>query len=206
MFPGRRDLHIPASWPPTLVVVIDTEEEFDWDAPFDPGSVSVRNIDEQWRAQTVFDDHGIRPTYLVDYPVAANPASRAVLRAFAASGRCDIGAHLHPWVTPPHEGPVNARTSFAGNLPAALERAKLAALTTMIEDGFGQRPAVYRAGRYGVGPSTMGILAALGYKVDSSVVPFTDFSAGMGPVRHCEAPLGAVAIQGSDTDISCLHP
>ena len=181
MFPDRRPLRVPASWPPTLLVVIDTEEEFDWNAPFDPGSTGVSNIAEQTLAQGIFDRHGIRPTYVIDHPVAASAAARAVLGGFAAEGRCTIGAHLHPWVNPPHEQPMGGRFSFPGNLPPALEHAKLVALTDAIEAGFGQRPTIYQAGRYGLGPATMASLEALGYRIDCSVVPHTDFSAEGGP-------------------------
>ncbi len=185
-FAVQRQLVVPESWPPTLVVVVDTEEEFDWTAPFDPASTTVANIACQPLAQRIFDAHGVVPTYVVDYPVAATPEAAAVLRGIAEAGRCEIGAHLHPWVTPPWDsqlpgGPVDARHSYPGNLPPALERAKLAALTQAIEAGFGRRPVVYKAGRYGVGPATAGILDALGYRVDVSVVPHTDFSADGGP-------------------------
>ena len=180
-FAVQRRLTLPASWPPTLVVVVDTEEEFDWTAPFDPASTGVENIACQPLAQRLFAAHGVVPTYVVDYPVATTPAAAAVLRGFAAAGDCEIGAHLHPWVTPPAAGPVTARHSYPGNLPPALERAKLAALTQAIETGFGRRPVVYKAGRYGVGPATAGILRELGYRVDVSVVPHTDFSADGGP-------------------------
>jgi hypothetical protein len=88
---------------------------------------------------------------------------------------------LHPWVTPPAEGPVDAHHSYPGNLPPDLERAKLAALTQAIVAGFGIRPVVYKAGRYGVGPATAEILRKAGYRVDVSVVPHTDFSADGGP-------------------------
>ena len=187
IFPNLRPLPAPESWPPTLLVVVDTEEEFDWHAPFDPASVQVRNIVEQPHAQAVLDAHGIAPTYAVDYPVAVSPEGRDILGEIAASGRCAIGAHLHPWVTPPHEGPIDARHSFPGNLPAALERAKLAALTDAIEAGFGQRPTAYKAGRYGIGPATADSLAALGYRIDCSVVPHTDFSAVEGADFSCFA-------------------
>ena len=174
-------LTVPAHWPPTLVVVVDTEEEFDWTAPFDPAGTAVTNIACQPLAQRIFDAHGVVPTYVVDYPVAAAPEAVALLGGLAAAGRCEIGAHLHPWVTPPLGGPVDARHSYPGNLPPALERAKLAALTRVIEAGFGRRPVVYKAGRYGIGPATAGILGELGYRVDVSVVPHTDFSADGGP-------------------------
>ena len=179
--PVRKLLIPPASWPPTLVVVIDTEEEFDWSAPFDPAATAVTNIALQPLAQDIFDRHGVVPTYAVDYPVASTPAGADVLRRFAEEGRCEIGAHLHPWVTPPPEGPVDVWHSYPGNLPAALERRKLTALTDAIIAGFGIRPVVYKAGRYGIGNATPSILRDLNYAVDVSVVPHTDFSTDGGP-------------------------
>lgn len=171
----------PASWPPTLVVVIDTEEEFDWNAPFDPASTSVANIDLQPLAQEIFDRHGVVPTYVVDYPVASTPAAAAVLRGFAAAGRCEIGAHLHPWVNPPSYDLVHGRYSYPGNLPPSVEQEKLRVLTETIAAAFGSRPRIYKAGRYGIGAATPAILRELGYTVDASVVPHTDFSPDGGP-------------------------
>src|SRR5579862_3250137 len=98
-FPPVRKLLIPpASWPPTLVVVIDTEEEFDWAAPFDPASTGVSNVLCQGLAQNIFDSYRLVPTYVIDYPVANDPKAVDVLARLAADRRCEIGAHLHPWV------------------------------------------------------------------------------------------------------------
>jgi hypothetical protein len=171
----------PVSWPPTLAVVIDTEEEFDWNAPFDHASNSVTNIELQPLAQSVLDAHRVVPTYVVDYPVASTPTSVAVLRALVAEGRCEIGAHLHPWVNPPAEGPIDVHHSYPGNLPAAIERRKLIALSDIIAANFDTRPTVYKAGRYGIGAATPAILRELNYAVDISVVPHTDFSDDGGP-------------------------
>ncbi len=176
--------HVPpqgADQPPTLLVVVDTEEEFDWNAPFDRNSTSTANIACQPLAQALFDAHGIVPTYAVDYPVATAPAALAVLKPWADAGRCEIGAHLHPWVNPPDEEAVTARHSFASNLPAELMRRKLQALRDAIAAGFGRAPLVYKAGRYGIGPATPGILAALGFAADTSVVPHSDFTPIGGP-------------------------
>ena len=178
--PWRR-LELPTSWPPTLIVVIDTEEEFDWNAPFSSNCRQTTNISYQPLAQEIMDRYGVVPTYVVDYPVADTPAAAAVLREIAEDGRCEIGAHLHPWVCPPHEEVVGAYNSFPGNLPPALEREKLARLTSRIEEAFGVRPTVYKAGRYGVGPATFTTLQELGYRIDASVVPHTDFSEMGGP-------------------------
>jgi hypothetical protein len=179
--PVRKLLKPPASWPPTLVVVIDTEEEFNWSMPFDPGATSVTNIEFQPLAQDIFNEYDLVPTYVVDYPVASTPVAAAVLRRFATDGRCEIGAHLHPWVNPPAEGPIDVRHSYPGNLPAPVERRKLIALTDAITASFGTRPTVYKAGRYGIGVATPTILGELNYAVDVSVVPHTDFSADGGP-------------------------
>jgi hypothetical protein len=145
--PVQKLLTPPAAWPPTLVVVIDTEEEFDWTAPFQLANTAVTNAGFQPLAQSIFDSHGLVPTYVIDYPVASKPAAVAVLGTFAAEGRREIGAHLHPWVNPPAEGLVDVRHSYPGNLPAAIERRKLTALTEAIAGGFGARPRVHKAGR-----------------------------------------------------------
>src|SRR3974390_1747115 len=152
--PSWRAIDLPAGWPPTLVVVVDTEEEFNWSAPFNSNSRSTTNILYQPLAQEIMDRHGVVPTYAIDFPVANTPEAVSILRSIADDGRCEIGAHLHPWVSPPIEEEVNVYNSFPGNLPPNLEREKLARLADRIESAFGYRPAVYKAGRYGLGSAT----------------------------------------------------
>jgi hypothetical protein len=179
--PVHRRLGLPPDTPPILTIVIDTEEEFDWSAPFNAAHTDVTNIAEQERAQDVFDRYGAVPTYVITYPVATTPEAAQVLHAFRTAGRCDIGAHLHPWVTPPAEGPVDAHHSYPGNLPPRIEARKLAALTDAITERFGARPTIYKAGRYGIGRATPAFLQQLGYRIDVSVVPHTEFLADGGP-------------------------
>ncbi|MBI3154361.1 MAG: polysaccharide deacetylase family protein [Burkholderiales bacterium] len=178
---GREPLRLPASTRPILTVVIHTEEEFDWDKPHDRGATTVEHLRHLGRAQSLFDEFGIVPNYVVDYPVAAAGDAAALLKGYADSGRALIGAHLHPWVSPPHAEPVNAFNSYPGNLPPELEEAKLRELTERIEHRFGSRPRTYLAGRYGFGPNTARILEALGYEVDISPAVPIDFSADGGP-------------------------
>ena len=166
---------------PELLIVVDTEEEFDWSAPFSRESTSTRAIPAQARAHEIYDRFGVVPAYVVDYPVASDPAAVAFLRGLRDAGKAEIGAHLHPWVTPPHVEEVTARNSYHCNLPPELERAKLAALTDAIEAAFGERPTIFKAGRYGFGPSTQQALIELGYRIDCSFVPHTDLSGDGGP-------------------------
>ena len=181
MLEPRSVIRFPAETKPKLLVVIDTEEEFDWSKPRDRRETSVRAIRATARVQEVCEQFGIRPTYALDYPVAAQPDGIDPLKPLFDAGRADPAAHLHPWVNPPHEEEVCAHNSYPGNLPAELERRKLQELTHKIADAFGKRPLVYKAGRYGVGPHTADILAELGYEVDLSVCPPFDRSADGGP-------------------------
>jgi hypothetical protein len=166
---------------PTLLVVVDTEEEFDWFAPFDRKNVGVEHMRDVGLFQAVCDAARIRPLYAVDFPVATQEAGARPLREIQASGRCEIGAHLHPWVTPPLDEEVNARNSYPGNLPRDLERKKIATLLEAIEGGLGVRPRCYKSGRYGFGPNTAATLLELGFEVDLSPLPAFDLSADGGP-------------------------
>jgi hypothetical protein len=179
--PGAIPAVFPPEQVPLLLVVVDTEEEFDWRLPHSRDNTRVTAITAQGLAQEIFARHGIVPTYVLDYPVAKTPAAVSVLKPFADQGACLIGTHLHPWVNPPHVETVNTVNSYPGNLSPSLERAKLTTLTESIVQAFGASPVIYKAGRYGVGPATAGILVDLGYKIDVSVVPYTDFSADGGP-------------------------
>ena len=98
--------------------------------------------------------------------------------------KCVIGAHLHPWVNPPHDEIVCNYNSYPGNLPEELEKEKLHRLTETIADQFGERPIVYKAGRYGVGFNTSSVLEDLGYEIDTSVLSRTDLSDEEGPKRY----------------------
>ena len=166
--------------PPTLFVVVDTEEEFDWNAPYRRSNTAVTAMRHIGRAQSIFERFGVSPTYVIDYPVAAQPEGYEPLQEIAAAGRCLIGAHLHPWVNPPYDEDVNAHNSFMMNLPAWLQRSKLEALSQAIASRF-PSPRVFKAGRYGLGQETVTILDSLGFEVDNSVSPAMDFTREGGP-------------------------
>ena len=166
---------------PRLLVVVDTEEEFAWDRPFDRASRATVSIPAQDRAHALYDRLGVVPTYVMDHPVATSPAAAAYLRGLVDAGRADFGTHCHPWVTPPHTEVVSGFNSFHGNLPPELEAAKIRASTEAVAQAMGRAPRIFKAGRYGLGPRTFDTLVALGYTLDCSFVPHTDFSSGDGP-------------------------
>ena len=181
----------PASARPRLFVIVDTEEEFDWSAPFSRDAVSVTAIDEVWRLQQLLAPYRAVPTYVIDYPVATTPSSARRLAEYAARGECQIGAHLHPWVNPPHDEQLGGRASYACNLGIDLERAKISALKDAIVAHLAVTPRVYKAGRYGFGPTTAHVLDLLGFDVDVSINPHMDYRADGGPTFEALRPVPA---------------
>lgn len=166
---------------PMLLVVVDTEEEFDWSAPFSRKARATGNMREQHRAQAVLDRHGAVPLYVIDHPVASDGWAAGWLRETIQAGRCEVGAHLHTWVTPPYDEPVTARNSYGCNLEPALERAKIEAMTDAVETAIGERPAHFRTGRYGLGTETLNTIQGLGYRCDLSLAPHSSFARDGGP-------------------------
>jgi hypothetical protein len=172
---------LPDSFGKRVAVFVDTEEEFDWNMPPSREARSTGAAESLPIIHKRLKSYGVRPIYLIDHPIATDLRCVATLREFQDSGECTVGTQLHPWVNPPFEEELTGRNSYAGNLPIALERAKLIRLTDTIEAAFGKRPEVYRAGRYGVGPNTASLLAELGYRADVSVRSLFDYSGEGGP-------------------------
>jgi hypothetical protein len=163
-----------------FVVTIDTEED-NW-SNFSTTENPVSNIDRLTPLQQLFDEFGIRPTYLISYPVATNPQSVSVLKKILKHGRCEIGTHCHPWNTPPFDGKIILeKETMLCNLPDTQVLEKLNAHHQVIQENFGVTPVSFRAGRWGFGPSVAKALSSLGYRVDTSVSPYTDWSIYHGP-------------------------
>ena len=164
-----------------FMLFVDTEEEFDWDAPFSRDRHSVTALNGMQRGQRYFASAAVKPVYVADYPVVDHDAAAALIGQWVADGEADVGAHLHPWVNPPYVECVNAANSYVGFLPAEVERAKLETLCSRMEERFEKRPIAYRAGRYGVGPNSGRLLEEAGFRLDTSVRSRFDYSGQYGP-------------------------
>ena len=187
--PASSDLvELAADERPRFWVTIDTEEDFDWAAPFARSGYSLASVPALADCQSYFERAGVQPIYLVDWPIVTDDRAVEILGAAQMRGACEIGAQLHPWVTPPHDEDVSAHNSYTGNLPRDLQRAKMTALRDAISERFAMAPTVYRAGRYGLGSDTATMLAELGFRCDTSVRSGFDYRAGHGP-DYRAAPL-----------------
>ena len=170
-----------------LLVGIDTEGDNQWDAAA-RANQRFENLYALPRLHALFARHGVRPTYVITYPVAIDPQSAQVLRELKAGGDCEIGAHHHAWETPPCTAEDIRRHPYASNLPLAQFEAQLAALTTAIEQAVGERPVSYRSGRFGFSAAHVAALEQQGYLVESSVAPLFYEAHKNGP-DFVEAPL-----------------
>ena len=194
----------PSKALPRLLVTIDTEEEGLWGGEYRADGNTVDNLRGIPRFQNLCDRLGIRPTYLIDTPVVDDDYGVGVLKEIARDSRGEIGAHLHPWCTPPLELMNDSAKSFMCNLPEAVQREKLQRLTDSIELRFGHRPTSFRAGRYGLDITGARILEELGYRVDSSVINFSDFSDQSGPDFRQTSTV-PYWVGGDDLRVPCDH-
>jgi hypothetical protein len=170
-----------------LIVSVDTEED-NWRPARD--GITVENIRELRRLSGCLARCGLRTTYFTTYQVASHPWAVDILREVRDRG-AEIGAHLHPWNTPPLEERPVPRNSMLNNLPADLQLAKLRCLTTTLTEAFGSAPTAFRAGRFGFGTDAVGALVSCGYQVDSSVTPFFSWEAMDDGPTFVGAPLNA---------------
>lgn len=164
-----------------FLVTVDTEEEFDWSAPFARENRNTRHVPHLARFQKQCNDNGVKPVYMSNCAIIEDDAALELLGGFVDDGLADIGLHLHPWLTPPFEEEVNDENSYACNLPSDLERQKIKYLAGNLKSRFGLTAQIFRAGRYGAGMHTPDILTDLGIRIDTSVRPRFDYSNQFGP-------------------------
>jgi hypothetical protein len=183
-------------------ITIDTEED-DWGA-YRSSGFTVENISQISRLQSLFDRYGAIPTYLVTYPVVTSDAARRVFLDILARNRCEIGAHCHPWNTPPFEEEISVRHSMLCNLPYSTVHKKIAVLQDEITRSLGVVPKSFRAGRWGFGSDVAAAIHQLGFRVDTSVTPLIDWTAYAGPdygnAPLCTYKFSPIAIQSPVQD------
>lgn len=165
-----------------IVVTVDTEADGQWEHG---RPLTTANVTALPAFHELCRRHGARPTYLVTSEIAVDPRAVSFLRPTALADEAEIGAHLHPWTTPPYADAAGLRENdprhvYPCDLGPDLLRAKLETLTAQVTVVAGVPPRSYRAGRFGVDAAGAGVLTELGYEVDSSVTPCVSWAAHPG--------------------------
>jgi hypothetical protein len=154
-----------------LIITIDTEADDQWQRR---GPVTIENIAFIPPFQEICVRHGFPPTYLCTHDVVSDPAFDRLLIPLERQGLAEIGAHLHPWTTPPLDeywDQTPRAYAYASEIPTSLFRQKLESLTAALQTKRARRPTSYRAGRWGFSAAHTQVLLDLGYVVDCSVTP-----------------------------------
>jgi hypothetical protein len=164
-----------------LVLTMDVEEEGLFQSHYAPTDAPTENVAELTRLDPIFREWGIRPTLLVSYQVIRHKRHQDLLASLAHRWGAEIGAHLHPWNTPPLEPLPHPEPVPSELIPRALLEAKLRTLLdTLSQAGFAA--SSFRMGRFNMGPAMFSVLErAPEIQVDSSVCPLTKYYGG--PVR-----------------------
>jgi hypothetical protein len=125
------------------------------------------------RLQPLFRRLGAKPTYLLSPELLRD--ARCIER-LAALEDCELGTHLHGELADPGAFEPDVTHAVQRDYPPEVERAKMTWLTDAFRSAFGRAPQSFRAGRFGIGASSISILDDLGYAVESSVTPHVDWS------------------------------
>ncbi len=164
-----------------VVLTIDVEPDNAWENHQNP---SVANVEQLLRLQALLARHGARATCLTTYRVCQNERAVEVLQELAAAG-AEVGAHLHPWETPPvlESGLDTLFPVYPHELPLRLFERKIGELMETLTRRF-EAPTSYRGGRWGLAAGHIAVLERSGIVVDSSVTPLIDWRSKPGLPRH----------------------
>ena len=116
----------------------------------------------------------LKPVYLTEYNMVKDPFFIEYFQTKLAENKCEIGAHLHAWSTPPF---VNITDNDCMNKPFLIDfdidimKQKFSSLMEMLTLKFGNQIISHRAGRWAFNTDYLHVLIENGIKIDCSVLP-----------------------------------
>ena len=146
------------------------------------------------RIHPLFARFRAKPTYLLSPEVIRDEACVTTFRKLAPS--CELGTHLHGEYAEPGSSDPDTTKDLQRDYAPEIERQKLRYLTDLFIRAFDHQPQSFRAGGFGIGPASIGILESLGYTVESSVTPHMDGFQG-SPTQPYHPDPGDPASVGS---------
>ena len=131
------------------------------------------------RLQPLFRRFRAKPTYLLSPEIMRD--AEALEALVHLDGTAELGTHLHGEFAEPGAYEPDVTSAFQCHYDRETENQKLKYLTDLFRSSFGRPPCSFRAGRFGIGPHSLGLLQELGYFVDSSVTPHMDWKRAGAP-------------------------
>ena len=179
-----------------LVISIDVEEEGLFSGNYPRVATGVSNVSQLDRLRFLSTEFGVPLTLLATYPVATSTPCATILRTWHERFGAEIGAHLHPWNTPPFGEMSLPEPVRSDNIPASLLEARLHSLISVIHRNIGVRPVSFRMGRFDLGSRMVGILPTMGVLVDSSMVPLRTVVGGPNHFLCPSDPYWLLRVEG----------
>lgn len=173
-----------------FVITIDTEGDnlWEWQEGTPIGTENVRYLS---RFQNLCNQYRFKPTWLTNWEMANDDRFVTFAENYLKQNQCEIGMHLHAWNTPPcYELPRGERAGlpYLIEYPQDVMREKIITMTSLIEEKFGKRPVVHRAGRWAMNDAYFKILYEMGYIADCSITPYVDWRTSIGQTPNFEGP------------------
>jgi hypothetical protein len=171
---------------PSFIISIDTEGDNLWARR--SGLPTTRNALFLHRFQELCERYAFKPTYLTTHEMACDQSFVEFARDVMRRGTGEVGAHPHPWDSPP-EIPLTADDHryhpYMIEYPETIAREKLHQLTGLLEDRFQTKMTSHRAGRWAMSGMYARLLIEQGYQVDCSVTPHVSWVLSKGdPARE----------------------
>ena len=167
-----------------LAVTIDVEEEGLFSGNYEEQGIPVKNLAGLSLLDPIFREHRIRPTLLVSHQAAVCRSHGDIIMRLTRDWGGEVGAHLHPWNTPPFESLPYPEPVPSDLMPVGLLEAKLETLFSSLA-AMGASPVSFRMGRFNLGPKMLGVLEKSPIRVDSSIAPMRRYYGGPD---HLSAP------------------
>jgi len=162
-----------------LVISVDVEEEGLFAGRYPRTPPGVSNVAALRHLEFIPREFGFPLTFLVTYQVSRDPEACRVLAHWRERWGAEVGAHLHPWSTPPYAHLPYPEPVRSKNLPRDLLRKKMVTLLSSLKNNLGVTPTSFRMGRFDLSDQVLSLLPELGFKVDSSMVPLMPHLGGL---------------------------
>ena len=166
-----------------FILTVDTEPDNEW-SRLKKSEMTFNNVNSIEKFQSLCDKYSFKPVYLVEYQMLQNNKLISLLNDFLSSGKCEVGAHMHPWSNPPLNYKVTEDDypyhPFIVEYPSNIFEDKLKVLLRAFKDTLNLKPKVFRAGRWVISAENIRILKKYGFKVDCSVTPYRHWEPRRG--------------------------
>lgn len=177
-------------WKKYFIITIDTEGDNLWEWR-EGMPITTMNAGYLPRFQELCDKYHFKPTWLFNWEMANDREAVEFVKRNLDKNRCEVGMHLHAWNTPPEYYLPKGEKSgnpYLIEYPERIMREKIAQMTYLLEEKFGEKPVVHRAGRWAMNDIYFRLLKEQGYLADCSVTPSVNWKSSVGQTPGFQGP------------------